>query len=253
MSVDQGAGGGNFDMGRVVSATFAAVQKNATLLFPASLVFVALTQTISYFGLVGLEPSNMITSPLYWFALVFALLGGFIFQAFVIHVVVESQSGAQPSIGRSFAASLRSLLPLIATGILVVLGCYLGMILLIVPGIILFVMWSVAVPVVVVEGVGPIQALGRSRALTKGSRWAIFGLSLVAIILFMIISLAIYGFNFAAMSTAMQSPDITRVIATGLVSCVTTVLMYAGIAAIYSELRMIKEGVANSQLAAAFE
>jgi hypothetical protein len=253
MSIDQVASAGKFDMGRVVTATFAAVQKNAVLLFPTSLAFVALTQGITYASLTDLDPTQLIYSPLYWVAMAVALLGGFVLQAFVIHVVVDSHRGEQPSFGRSFAASLRSLLPLIATGILVILGCYVGMIFLIVPGIILFVMWSVAVPVVVVEGVGPIKALGRSRALTKGSRWAIFGLSLVAIIIIMILSFAIYGFNLAAMSTATLSPKLPQIIASGLVSCVTTVLAYVGIASIYSELRMVKEGVANNQLAAAFD
>jgi hypothetical protein len=253
MSIDQVAIGGKFDMGRVVSATFASIQKNAALLFPAALVYVVVSQGISYAGMIGMDPAAMMSSPLYWIGIVIALLGGVVFQAFVIHVVVDSHRGNKPSFGTSLAAAFKSILPLLATGILVVLGCYIGLIFLIVPGAILFVMWSVAIPVVVVEGVGPIKALGRSRALTKGSRWAIFGLSLAAIIIVSLLSFAIYGFNLAAMSTAMLSLDIPRIIASMAVSTITTVLMYVGITAIYSELRMVKEGVANDQLAAAFD
>lgn len=247
------ASGGSFDMGRVVSSTFASVQKHAMILFPAALAFTLLTQAVATFGMSGIDPTALISSPIYWVMLLVTLVGGFILQAFVIHVVVDGHRGNQPSLGSSLSAAVRSVLPLIATGFLVTLGSYLGLFLLIVPGIILFVMWSVAVPVVVVEGAGPIKALGRSRSLTKGSRLAIFGLSLVALILVSILSLAVYGFNFAAMSTALQSPSIPRLIGAALVGALTSVLMYAGIAAIYSELRMIKEGVANDQLAAAFE
>jgi hypothetical protein len=252
MSIDQ-AFAGKFDMGRVVTATFASVQKHAAILFPASLVLVGLTQALSVLSVAGVDPTKIFASPLYWLAALASIVGGTILQAFVIHVVVDGHRGNQPSIGTSLNAALRSAVPLVVTSILVALGVVLGMLLLIVPGIILLVMWSVAIPVVVVEGLGPVAAIGRSRALTKGSRWAIFGLVLVAYILMSLISFAIYGFNFAAMSTAMQSPDMIRVIASILVGTITTVLMYAGIAAIYSELRMVKEGVSNDQLAAAFD
>jgi uncharacterized membrane protein len=252
MSVDQ-VSGGRFDMGRVVTATFASVQKHAAILLPASLVYLALTQGVTYFGMSSIDPARLIFSPIYWIILVITLIGGFILQAFVIHVVVDGHRGNTPTIGNSLSAAVKSFIPLLVTGILTVLGAYLGLFLLIVPGVILFVMWSVAVPVVVVEGAGPIAALGRSRALTKGSRWAIFGLCLVALILVSVISFAIYGFNLAAMSTATQNPSVVRIIASILIGTITTVLMYAGIAAIYSELRMVKEGVANDQLAKVFE
>jgi uncharacterized membrane protein len=253
MSVDQIARGGTFDMGRVVSSAITAATKHATVLFPVALGFAVLSNIIATYGVSGIEPTQMMTSPIYWATMLFATLGGFILQAYVIHIVVDGLRGNQPSIGSSLAAAFRSLIPLILTGLLVTLGAYVGMILLIVPGIILFVMWSVAVPVVVVERVGPLQAMGRSRFLTKGSRWAIFGLSLAAIVVIMILSFAIYGFNVTAMAAAAQSPNIGRIIAASLLGCVTSVLMSAGIAAIYSELRMIKEGVSNDQLAAAFD
>jgi hypothetical protein len=252
MSIDQ-ASAGKFDMGRVVTATFASVQKHAAILLPASLVLVGITQGLSFFSVAGVDPTKIFATPLYWLGALVSLVGGALLQAFVIHVVVDGHRGNQPSIATSFSAALRSAVPLVLTSILATLGVVLGSILLVIPGLILLVMWSVAIPVVVVEGLGPVAALGRSRALTKGSRWAIFGLTLVALILMYVITLAIYGFNFAAMSTAMQSPNVGRIVATILVGSLTTVLMYAGMAAIYSELRMVKEGVANDQLAAAFD
>jgi uncharacterized membrane protein len=253
MSVDQIASGGTFDMGRVVSSTIAASTKYAAVLFPVTLAYAILSNVIATYGVSGIEPTQMLTSPIYWATVLFTIVGGFILQAYVTHIVLDGLRGNQPSIGNSFSAALRSLIPLILTGLLLTLGAYAGMILLIVPGIILFVMWSVTVPVVVVEGVGPIQALGRSRFLTKGSRWAIFGLILASSLVLMILSLAIYGFNLTAMAAAAQSPSLGRIIAASLLGCVTSVLTSAGIAAIYSELRMIKEGVSNDQLAAAFD
>jgi hypothetical protein len=95
--------------------------------------------------------------------------------------------------------------------------------------------------------------MGRSRALTKGARWPIFGLGLITIIIVMVLTFAIYGFNITAMAAGGQSFSMGRILAGTIVGTITSVLMYAGIAAIYSELRMTKEGVANDQLAEAFD
>jgi len=43
------------------------------------------------------------------------------------------------------------------------------------PGLIVFTMWFVATPACVVERLGPFRSMGRSRQLTKGHRWKIFG------------------------------------------------------------------------------
>src|SRR5262245_55858908 len=57
-----------------------------------------------------------------------------------------------------------------------------GLILLIIPGLILYAMWFVAVPACVVERLGPWTSLRRSRDLTKGHRWKLCGLALLPII-----------------------------------------------------------------------
>jgi hypothetical protein len=242
-----------FKMGRVVLATLTSMFKQALVIFPGALGFIILTQALGYLGTLGLAPEELIVSPVCWTTMVAALLVGFAFQAFVVHAVVEGQRGNKPTIGGSLKASLRSLFTLVVTGIIVLIGCYAGMILLLVPGIILFVMWSVAVPVIVVERVGPFKALGRSQALTKGSRWQIFGLCVIAIALAALMTFSIYGFDFQLMATAMQMANVQRLIATALVTWISSVMFYTGLAAIYSELRLIKEGVPKNEVAAAFE
>jgi hypothetical protein len=44
-----------------------------------------------------------------------------------------------------------------------------------IPGIYLAIMWSVCVPVIVIERVGPRASLGRSRQLISGHGWSVFG------------------------------------------------------------------------------
>ena len=55
--------------------------------------------------------------------------------------------------------------------------------LLVIPGIWLFVMYAVAVPALLLERVGPVQSLKRSYRLVKGRWWATFGTLLVSTVL----------------------------------------------------------------------
>ena len=67
---------------------------------------------------------------------------------------------------RSAASAVRAALPAL-TAILFGLGVWVGLLLFIIPGIMLMLRWSVAVPACVLEGTGPVASLGRSAALTQ--------------------------------------------------------------------------------------
>lgn len=54
-----------------------------------------------------------------------------------------------------------------------------GAILLLAPGIYLLAVWSVAVPVVVLERPGGLRALGRSSDLVRGNRWRVLGVTVL--------------------------------------------------------------------------
>ena len=69
----------------------------------------------------------------------------------------------------------------------------LGSILFVIPGIYLYVAFTVAVPVLLVEGAGPWRALGRSRQLVQGRWWGTLGVALVGYLLVTIVTLALTG------------------------------------------------------------
>jgi hypothetical protein len=110
--------------------------------------------------------------------------------AIIVHAAFQHMRGGEFSLTASVATGLRRLLPLIALSILWGLGVWLGFVLLIVPGLILLVMWCVIVPCCVVERTGPIRSFGRSRELTKGVRWKLFGLFLLVFLIAMVLSIA---------------------------------------------------------------
>jgi hypothetical protein len=59
------------------------------------------------------------------------------------------------------------------------LGILLGLVLLIVPGLYLYVRWSLATPILIAEGAGPIASLTRSGEEISGRFWPVAGLFLL--------------------------------------------------------------------------
>jgi hypothetical protein len=107
-------------------------------------------------------------------ALLITLLGVYFAQASIVHVTVahlrEHPAGTMDSLR---AASFR-VATVAVTGLLRHLGVVLGVLLFVGPGVWLWVASFVALPVAMVDGVGPIDAMKRSFELTRGHRLAIF-------------------------------------------------------------------------------
>jgi hypothetical protein len=113
-------------------------------------------------------------------ALVATLVGGMWLTGALVHVVVDAREGTlATSVGDSFAKARPFIGTLLLASLLAGLGIIGGVILLIVPGIILAVRWSLIAPAVVLEGRRVKESLGRSNALVKGSSWVMLGLILI--------------------------------------------------------------------------
>jgi preprotein translocase subunit SecY len=124
------------------------------------------------------------------------------------------------------------------------LGVGFGMMLLILPGIILYLMWVVATPVMMAEDRGIIDSLKRSAELTSGSKRMIFVLLLIFFVLTIVFGL------FVAMVGSISA--IFLAIITLVSNTITGALQGAGVASIYVDLRTAKEGTDTSALAEIF-
>ena len=100
----------------------------------------------------------------------------FLFKAAVIAAGVRAGDTERPDVGAGMLVMARRMLPLIGVSVLSWIAIILGMVLLIVPGVILFCMFSVAVPATLVEETGEIESLSRRRLLTAGDKGMIFKL-----------------------------------------------------------------------------
>jgi hypothetical protein len=120
----------------------------------------------------------------------------------------------------------------------------LGLILLVIPGVYLYISFAVAVPVLLTEGLKGRRALGRSRQLVKGRFWPTFGVVILGGILVGIVQGALVGL--AGTASFSGGPDTfasftAETIATIAGSLIATPLTAAFITVLYFDLRVRKE------------
>lgn len=253
-----------FEIGRVIGDTFEVLGRNLVPFLLVSLVLAgvpALVQTLvlpSRVGAVGGAAMAAWGLGTFVFSLVKALLS-FVLHAALVTGAIASLNGSRANLGDMLSRGLSAAFPLLGLVILEVLGLMVGFVLLIVPGIILLVVWSVAVPSLVVERTGVIGAFNRSADLTRGRRWAIFGLMLIYLVLSWIVGmiagalmfglgggLNVHNFTPGVAPTFTISP--VTAIFTALLATVLGALSASGVAALYYQLRLTKEGVAPQAL-----
>lgn len=116
--------------------------------------------------------------------------------AAILHIIAQDFVDKRVSLGDALNFGLRRFGSLFVTSLLVGLVLVVGFILLIVPGIIFYVWYAFFAQVVVVEGLSGTAAMERSKALTEGYRWRIFGVIILVGIIGAVIGFAVGLLNF---------------------------------------------------------
>lgn len=261
-----------FDMGRVINRTFGAIRNNFFNFMLASILIMGLPTFV-----IGLWPillgsggmfdgdainssfmvGVMITGVL---SLIIVMIGSVILQGALMFGAIEDFNGRKATFGECISVAVKYFFPLFGLGILVVLGILLGYLLLIIPGIILTLGWLVAVPVLIVEDKTVTESISRSWELTNGYKGWIFLLMVIYIILGAVIG-GVFGLFIgiagdpATIMLEGGTPTFFFVNAlfSGLSQAVTTMISATGVAAIYYEIRQIKEGIGAESLAEVFD
>jgi len=257
-----------FDLGRIVSRTFGTIRGNISAYYALALVSsgapVALTHMLQIGNLAHPDATSAFasvfsaTTLLVWLV---AVVAQALCYCFLISGALAALDGRRVTIGEQVRAGLAVVLPVI--GIQILSGIAIGVtsLLLIVPGVIVACMLSVSVPAEVAERTGVLGALSRSAVLTKGHRWSIFGLlvlyivalGVVATILSLVVGLIFFGGVGKSYLTADGSPlAYLGVIVMAFVSAGYTMVSAVGLAALYAELRLVKEGPKTNSLAEVF-
>jgi hypothetical protein len=165
----------------------------------------------------------------------------------VTYIVVQHLRGVPTSLGEAIGQGLRRLVPSAITSVLVTLLGTLATFVLIVPGIIVFSMLYVAVPVVVIERVGIFGSLSRSSTLTRGYKGSIFGFFILLVAAMMLV-----GFVLRLVHLNGETTDV-GVIGSWIVGVVFGAASAVATAVTYHDLRVSKDGVQTDELARVFD
>jgi hypothetical protein len=121
-----------------------------------------------------------------------SVIGYFWVQAALIETARDVRDGrADRSIGETYVAVRPRLPSAIIAGILAAIGIGIGLILLIIPGLFLLTIWSMVIPVVVIESRSAGEAFTRSRDVVRGNGWSVLGLIIVVFLLVAITSIIV--------------------------------------------------------------
>jgi hypothetical protein len=144
---------------------------------------------------------------------------------------LQALRGEKVRLSAMLALGARRFLPMLGMSLLMGLAVLAATCALLVPAIILMCGWCAAAPALVVERLGPLRALRRSWALTRGRRWAVFAGFLVVVLCVTAVAMTIYQ----------------------LVAGVLGTVTFVASAVAYHDLRQEKEGGDPAQLAKVFE
>ena len=120
------------------------------------------------------------------------VIGYFWVQAALVETVNDVRDGrADRTIGETYSAVRPRLVAATIAGVLGAIGIGIGLALLVVPGLYLLTIWSMLIPVVVIERRSAGESFTRSREIVRGNGWSVFGLVIVTFLTAGVISAVI--------------------------------------------------------------
>jgi hypothetical protein len=175
-----------------------------------------------------------------------SLFGYLIGTVACYRAIADSYLGRPTSAAESLRFAWRRIGATLWLTIVLVAGLVVAFVALIIPGIWLGIAWSIAIPVMLVEGRRGVPALKRSFELVQNRWWATFGRLVVAYILVSVVTAAA---TFLLLMPALSLTDDTSFgalvlehLANFVLSLVTTPFIAAVTTLVYFDLRVRKEG-----------
>jgi len=215
---------GRLDIGAVFRRVWDIYVDQAPVLMPAAavvFVFSGILSTVLVSSASGLA----------LVALLISLIATTLFTGMVVELVADVQDGRRDaSPGQLLRAAAPVLGQLLLVAVVAGIGVVVGLVLLVVPGLILLTVWSVAAPVVVLERPPGLGALRRSRELVRGRGWQVFG---VIFVLGILVAVVAGGIDLAAESAGTGVGIVVRVI----LGVLTAPISALAASVLYFELR----------------
>ena len=160
-------------VGGVLSEAWSLYKRFLVRFFLTALIVFAVLDLIS--ALADQAASDTWSSALLWglIAALVSVVGYFWVQAALVETVHDVRDGrADRTIGETYRAVQPQLPAVVIAGILAAIGITIGFILLIIPGLFLLTIWSMVIPVIVLERRATGEAFSRSREVVRGHGWS---------------------------------------------------------------------------------
>lgn len=168
-------------------------------------------------------------------------------QPAILFGAFQTMRGRDFDLAEALGKAVERLAPVIGVSLLMLAAILAGSLLLLVPGLVLWTMFMVAVPVCVVERLGPIGSLRRSAALTKGNRLRLFGLFLL-----LLVGLTALRYLVDLVGVSIGGRLVAGIFDVGF-DALSTAFELVAIAVVYHDLRVAKEGIDIERLASLFD
>jgi hypothetical protein len=249
-------------IGRIFDRAWSVIRRNPVLTIALSFVLGAIPVVGFDYLIEDIDRSALVLTlagyalpgvvALFFLQVFVGLVIGVLMQGAMIAPILAAEQGTDTNFAAAAASGLRGLVALMLLGVLTGIAVEIGLTLLVVPGIVVYLLWSVAPSALVAEREGLFLALDRSQDLTQGVRWKVF-----ALLLFLEVLNAVLGIGtlltarFAGIPLRLQdSPGyLVVLILLNTISC----LMWATVqGALYVELVERKEGGSVDKLEQVF-
>lgn len=210
----------DLEIGEIIRETFEIILRNRTTFIPAALLLASLPGAVAGLGRIGAPFLGVLGG-------LAAIVGAVLLQGALIDGTMSDLQGAPASREELKVAALRFWLPLLGMGFLIGIAVLIGLVLLVVPGVFVALLCSVAGPALVCERLDIEGALRRSIQLTRGRRLQIFVLALIIWVGFAVIEwllILIAGGWHSPLAAIVASPLINA--AAMLIAAVSATILY---------------------------
>ena len=254
-------------IGEILDVAIKLYRRNAWTLFRIVLVIAVPLTLLTNFILISAIPAHetprvetignqlfFVTSPTrsqwhtilagFFVAGVLVMIGYLTATGAAYKAVAEAFLGEQPNWKRSLAFAARRMHSLLWVSVLGGLIVVVTWFFLVIPGLYLAVSFTVAIPVVMTEGLRGRKALGRSRRLIKKRWWRTFALLFLGSILSVILFYAAALLIFAVTAEEGQRSVVgvaTNVVAISVLTALTIPFAAAYTTVLYFDLRVRRE------------
>jgi len=241
-----------FDTARVVAVSFEVLLRNFVPFICIAGLIAIPSLLVQYWERVSPAEPTITINGQSLLSVVVEMLTTALTQCALTYGTLQDLRGRRAGLAECFTRGFSAAPKVVIAAILWTIAIWIGLLLLVVPGVILMLMFWVYVPAIVVENAGVTESFARSRTLTRGHRWSIFWLFVLLSFLLFGLEMLVTGFvGFDQLALALTTGWLFwlftafGVVVTAYVAVVTSVGYY--------HLRAEKEGVIIDDIAKVFD